>query len=262
MSWLRTKASGPRILLTGSSGRIGTFFTRYSQGRDYELVGMDLNPPIVREGLADFIQGDIQDADLLRRAMQGCDTVAHLAAACRDVDEMDFMGQALPNNIIGTYRVYEVAKMLGVVRVVFTSSVETTVGYPNNTSVHPGQRALPENYYGLSKVTGEDIGLVSALDGGPASVNLRLGWVETDDVREEIRSSPQSWWMFLSERDCCEILRAALFFPFSRPFSIFDAMSRNAAEVRDLRPLQVELGYEPQDDARQMFGGGASWVRV
>jgi len=259
MTWI--KSARPRVLLTGSSGRIGTFFTKYSQGKDYDLVGLDLNPPKLASGLVEFFQGDIQDTDLLSRAMEGCSVIAHLAAHVKDVDKSDFMNDVLPNNIIGTYRIYEMATKHMIHKIIFTSSVQTMDGY-GQQHVKVTDRPHPTNFYGISKVTGEDIGLVFSKRGGPASVNLRLGWVETDEDREEIRNSPDSWWLFLSELDCNEILRTSIMNDISEKFLILDAMSLNASNFRELNRLGQYLGYTPQSDANKMFGDSqATWVK-
>jgi len=256
MSWLRVRSARPRILLTGSSGRIGTMFTEFSQGQEYDLVGMDLNPPIVKEGLTDFIQGDIQDKNLLKKAMQGCNTVAHLAAYVPkdDINKGNFMTEILTNNIIGTYRVYETAVELGIPRIVFTSSVQTTDGYEANTSVKLEQASKPTNFYGASKVADEALGAVFMEHEAGFLINLRLGWVETPDQVQDISKDPDSWWIVLSGRDCCEIIKAACLNPIQEKFIVLDALSRNAEKVREIGKLKTMIGYDPQDNAYQMFG--------
>lgn len=255
MSWV-LKAARPRILMTGSSGRIGSMFTEFSRGQDFDLVGIDLNPPQVEEGLADFIQGDITDVPTLERAMESCDVVAHLAVwGATDVDTEDFLDGIIPNNMIGTYQVYETALKLGIPRVVFTSSVQVTKGYPENTPVKLSDRPFPLNFYAISKITGEDLGLFYSQK-GIISINLRLGWVETPGVKEEIASEPDSWWMVLSGRDCVEILKRSCLNPdISKGFTLLDAMSQNARNIREINMLENVLQYKLQDNAFDMFEG-------
>ncbi len=256
--WL-IQAKRPRILMTGSSGRIGTMFTKFSQGQEYDLVGIDRDPPQVEEGLVDFIFGDITDVPTLTKAMDGCDVVAHLAVwGAIDPYTKDFLEGIVPDNVIGTYQVYETAFRLGIPRVVFTSSVQVTEGYPENTPVKTTNRPLPENFYGITKFTGEDLGLVYSAK-GVASVNLRLGWLETPDMREEIANAPDEWWEVLSGRDCVEILKRACLNPdIPEGFTLLDAMSQNARKVRELDQLENVLHYQLQDNAFTMFANKQS----
>src|SRR5689334_15601121 len=78
-----------RVLVTGGAGFIGCHLTRALLDSGYEVRILDNlieqvhapdRPfdPILRE--VELVQADIRDADAVRRALQGVDKVAHLAA--------------------------------------------------------------------------------------------------------------------------------------------------------------------------------------
>ena len=105
-----------RVLITGSTGGVGTILTQRLHD-DYDLVGHAREPdpgadPVVRGA-------DLVDYDAVLAAMDGIDTVVHLAGAASPEASW---GQVLDANIVGTRNVLEAARAAGVARVVFASS--------------------------------------------------------------------------------------------------------------------------------------------
>src|SRR5262245_32267791 len=104
------------ILITGSSGRIGRAGVAELQRQGIPVRGFDRAPT---PGLADMVLGDLGDVAALRRAMQGVETLIHLAAT---PDDADFVSELLPNNLLGVYNVFEAAREAGVKRYFLASS--------------------------------------------------------------------------------------------------------------------------------------------
>ena len=66
-----------RVLVTGSSGRIGGVLLE-ELNRVHEIVGYDRkSPEYLPEGVR-FVQGDLLDREALGLAMEGADAVVHL----------------------------------------------------------------------------------------------------------------------------------------------------------------------------------------
>lgn len=74
-----------KILITGGSGFIGSYFHRDLRALGQtDLVTLDLVDPQGVAAQAPFVKGDIRDPKALDRAMAGADLVVNLAAAHHD----------------------------------------------------------------------------------------------------------------------------------------------------------------------------------
>src|SRR5579871_3981555 len=115
--------------VTGATGFLGSHVARAlaDQGAGLRLLVRPTSNLKNLEGLkAETATGDLRDAASLEKAMSGCDTVFHVAADyrlwLRDPNEM------YRSNVDGTRAILESARMNGVQRVVYTSSV-ATIGF-------------------------------------------------------------------------------------------------------------------------------------
>ena len=129
-------------LVTGASGFVGSAVVRALLDSG-EAVRAFVRPSSDRSNLNDLkigIEiGDLRDRASLDRAMQGCDTVFHVAADYRLwVPAPSEMFHA---NVDGTRNVMEAAGNAGVRRIVYTSSV-ATLGLPQNESL-PANEQTP-----------------------------------------------------------------------------------------------------------------------
>jgi dihydroflavonol-4-reductase len=112
-----------RALVTGAAGFIGGHVAAALTNAGAYVVGFDRVAPA--DGLvADVVLGDVLDPDAVRRALDGCDAVFHLAAvysyARRDVGLMEAV------NVRGTRTVLDAAARGGRSRrIVHTSSCAT-----------------------------------------------------------------------------------------------------------------------------------------
>lgn len=98
-----------KIFITGSSGYIGNELVRHLS-RKHEIVRYDL-----AEGQ------DILDLDKLKRNMEGCEVVVHLAAI-RGPDESKTFSDYFKTNCQGTLHVAKAAAKNGIKRIVYASS--------------------------------------------------------------------------------------------------------------------------------------------
>ena len=158
-----------RVLVTGSDGFIGSHLTEHlvRQGFNvrafvyYNSFGswgwLDRCAPDVR-GKFEVFAGDIRDPHGVRKAMQGCDWVFHLAALIGIPYSYHSPDTYVDTNIKGTLNVVNAARELGVSRVlnVSTSEVYGTARFVPITEEHPLQGQSP---YSATKIGAEHIAM-------------------------------------------------------------------------------------------------------
>jgi UDP-glucose 4-epimerase len=154
--------------VTGAAGFIGSNLVDRLLARGDTVVGYDN----MSTGLAQFLQGaagqsnfrliegDLLDATALTNAMQGADTVFHLAANADVRSGTDRPRRDLEQNTLATFNVLEAMRANGVRKLAFAST-GSIYGEP---SVFPTPEDAPfpvqTSLYGASKLAGE--GLIQA----------------------------------------------------------------------------------------------------
>jgi dihydroflavonol-4-reductase len=115
-----------KALITGATGFVGAAVARQLL-REGVTVRAMVRAHSDRGNLAglelECVQGDLQQPDSLRRALQGCEALFHVAAEYRLWTRDP--GSLYRSNVEGTRLLFEAAREVGVVRIVYTSSVAT-----------------------------------------------------------------------------------------------------------------------------------------
>src|SRR6201996_3254791 len=145
-----------RILVTGGAGFIGSHVVDKLRAHGHEPVIYDLRPsPWPEHADVATVIGQVTDAAALATALEGCDAVAHLAAVADVNDVHAEPHDAEQVNARGTAAVLEGARLAGVTRVVYASTIwvysdteETTV---SETTLLPP----PSHLYTSTKLAGE-----------------------------------------------------------------------------------------------------------
>lgn len=148
-------SSGPRILITGSSGFIGANAIDHFRRRGWTVAATDVAPPRRREHEAGFTRCDLLDADGLRRLFTGFqpDYLLHLGARTDTFERKSLAGYAA--NIGGVSNVLAAANECpNLRRLIMTSSrLVCRIGYIPKTD----DDYQPPNFYGESKVETERV---------------------------------------------------------------------------------------------------------
>jgi dTDP-glucose 4,6-dehydratase len=102
----------------------------------------------------EFVLGDVRDPDQMRRLVDGCDTVFHLAALIGIPYSYESPRQNLETNAIGTLNLLEGARLAGVRRFVQISSsvVYGTAQYVPIDELHP---IVGQSPYSASKIAAD-----------------------------------------------------------------------------------------------------------
>jgi len=230
-----------RILITGSAGSVAQAVLPFLRQR-HEIVGFDRHPT---PGCDTCHVGDLTDVEALRRAMEGCEVVIHLAANAWNAP---FEQEMVPNNIIGPYNVLEAARGRGVRRVVLASTCHTVMDYPRDHVVEVDEPYHPDNLYGVTKAYAEVLGRLYHSRHGLEFVAVRIGWLLLADSK--YIEHPVADGIWISERDLADLLLRAVE-TADVGFLIVFATSHPAVPQVSLRSAREALGYEPQDSLEE-----------
>ena len=158
-----------KILVTGADGFIGSHLSEELVRRGHQVRAfvyynsfghwgwLDQSPAEIQQEL-DVFAGDVRDPHGVRTAMQGCDTVMHLAALIGIPYSYHSPDAYVDTNVRGTLNVVQAARDLDVARVVHTSTSEVygTAQYVPIDEKHPLQGQSP---YSATKIGADQIAL-------------------------------------------------------------------------------------------------------
>src|SRR5947209_24453 len=106
-----------RVVVTGSSGRVGVWVVRELRQRGQEVVGVDVREPA--EADEGFRRVELGDIEAVIGAMRGAAAVVHLASVPSIGPEVSgARSEAVANNVTVGFNVFEAARVCGVTRVV------------------------------------------------------------------------------------------------------------------------------------------------
>lgn len=166
-----------KALVTGGAGFIGSNLVQSLVARGVEVTVLDsllsghainLAPyPQVR-----FLHGDVRDVAAVEDAIEGCDTVFHLAASVGNKRSIDLPLEDATANFIGTLNILEACRSHGVRKMVFSSSAGT-YGELKTLPIREDHPAEPDSPYGAGKLGAEKMCLAYAKVHGLETVCLR-----------------------------------------------------------------------------------------
>lgn len=226
-----------RLLLTGAAGGLGRVLRPRLKAVCDTLRVSDINE------LGDAAPGEelqlaaLQDKAATIALLDGVDAVVHLGG----VSTEHAFETVLPANIVGTFHLYEGARIHGTKRVIFASSNHVTGFYKQGETIHPKMPVRPDGYYGLSKAFGENLAQFYFDRHGIETVSLRIGssFAEPAD-----RRMLASW---LSYDDLERLVIAALTAPIVGHTVIY-GMSDNSTTWWDNTSAR-HIGYRPLDSS-------------
>lgn len=149
-----------KILVTGSNGFVGKALCQTLRNRGDNYLGSVRDKALAITG-QDYIVVESLDANTnWRKALDGCDTVVHLAGRAHILN--DNIGDPLAafrrTNMQGTLNLAEQAAECGVSRFIFVSSIGVNGAETSGLPFRPNDSPSPHSPYAVSKLEAE-IGL-------------------------------------------------------------------------------------------------------
>ena len=214
-----------RVLVTGTSGRVGSATAQEFLERGYIVRGLDVRPP--HESLRGKIETayvDLTDRLGLLRAAAGCDAIAHLAAIPSPERDLE---KIFPINVTGTQFVLDAAEANGINRVALASSCcafgiffATKQIDPQYLPMDEKHPTLTQDLYGLSKVVNEETAAAYTRRMGMTTISLRLTTVINFDWAARSRwwrhglasdeDRRNDLWSYIEVRDAARAFRLAI----------------------------------------------------
>ena len=146
-----------RVLVTGGAGFIGSHVVDRLQARGLEPRIFDLVPsPHHSTADVETVLGDLCDRDAVRKALDGCDAIVHLAAVA-DVDQVT-KDPALADrvNVRGTQTLLDGAREVEIERFVYASTIWVYGDAAGPEAVDEDTPlGLPKHFYTATKIAGE-----------------------------------------------------------------------------------------------------------
>ena len=175
---------GERIAITGGAGFLGTHLLKRLIGEnqikviDLDITMNSLNfTDLTNHPNLQLIEGDICDADLVRRELANCDSIIHMAALLGVEKVVNNARRTMDTIVLGTRNVLEASCQNGPVRRLINVSTSEIYG---NTTVQGDSVAAsisaandPRMSYAAAKLLGEHLSWSYYRDVGVNVVNVR-----------------------------------------------------------------------------------------
>jgi len=238
------------ILITGSSGQLGSTTVTHLKANGHNVYGIDVLPSPTTNELI-----DINNKDAVENALKGFDAVIHTAAVHGKHFELSYAREIfIQTNIVGTLNLLNACVKNGVKKFLYTSTTsiygDALVDNEKAVWVDELLPEKPRDIYDITKQTTEqlckDFFYKEALQ---ASV-YRVGRFVPEDDNLKIN---HRLYRGLDERDGAEALRLALNVDFT-DFEIYNISGGSPFCKADLvllkqNPEEVILKYYPEAKA-------------
>lgn len=225
-----------KILITGSAGRLGRHLCR-EFAPFYDIAGFD---QVANGDLTQQTVARLTDTDELQEACTQKDVIVHLAG---NPGASTPWAEVLEANIVGTYHVFEAARIAGVRKVVFASTCQVTFGYGEHSHHIPSLVPRPTSLYAVSKVTGEMIAYRYAHEFAIDAICVRIGLFPESG---RVPPNRQITGRFLGKRDAVQLFRRAIDVLGVRYAVVYGASASSRLNL-DLETTRAVLGYVPEE---------------
>ena len=247
-----------RVLVTGSTGRVGAATLAALSAAGHEAKGTDrCAPTLVDPVKAEYVQAELANAGDAYAVVHDFDAIVHTAALARPSLSPGYV--VFQNNLMATYNVVEATIRAGIPLLVNISSA-SVVGHstairrfhPEYLPIDEAHPLCPQEPYALSKLLGEKIITAAVERSELRAVSLRPSWVlAPGSYADELLPSTKDphelkweYWSYIDVRDLADaVVRSLSAMAEGDKLSPHEALFVAAADNVMGRPLQ-ELAAE------------------
>ncbi len=226
-----------KLVLTGAAGRLGGYLRETLAGMCDELVSTDIAESV--ENLAPnetYVAADLGVLDQVTPLLEGADMVVHFGAIG---DEAPW-NAILHANLIGSFNIWEAARIQGVRRVVYASSIHAVGLHRISDNIGVDAPHNPDSYYGLAKCFAEDCAKLYWNKEGIEAVCMRIYSCAAPN-------GPRSLQAWLSVDDLKRLVVASITTPVVDVTVVYGISNNTRAALNN--DGAKHLGYQPQDNA-------------
>jgi uronate dehydrogenase len=228
-----------KILITGASGHLGGMLFKSLANLGYKkLIGTDLKKKKIEKNQK-FILANLKNLKSIIKMTKGVHAVVHFGAIPIEDTQLNI----LQNNIIGTYNLFEAARINKVKRIIFASSNHAIGFHRRKNKLDHFSIQRPDSHYGLSKAFGENISRFYADKFNIKSMCIRIGsCLMTPEDRRHL-----STW--ISYSDLTQLVDIGIKHHAVHNEIVYGASKNKRSWWNNSRAYQ--LGYKPKDSVDQ-----------
>lgn len=234
-----------RVLITGAGGRVAHQLLPGLRPH-YELRLTDRERADELSDVGEWVTGELNDPEVLRRAVDGVDTIVHLSGDPDPRGRWDSLESA---NIEAFRELLTAARAAGVSRMIYASSIHAMGQYEadGEVPVNPLWPPAPCCSYGATKAFDEALARVFARRGQVSTIGLRLGATVPEPA------VPNQIGAWLGPSDLQQLVRRSI--ETGVQFGVYFGVSNNSRSHFELSNARSDLGYAPILDSERWFEG-------
>jgi uronate dehydrogenase len=228
-----------KVLITGASGHLGGMLLRSLSDLGYKnLIGSDLKKKNVKKNQK-FILANLKNFKTTLKITKNIHAIIHFGA----IPIEDTQNNILKNNIIGTYNLFEAARINKVKRIIFASSNHAIGFHRRKKKLNHFSNQRADSHYGLSKAFGEELSRFYADKFNIKSMCIRIGTCLSEP---KDRRHLSTW---ISYEDLTQLVDIGIKHKAIHHEIVY-GVSKNKKSWWD-NSKAYQLGYKPKDSADQ-----------
>ena len=226
-----------KILLTGAGGRLGSYLREPLSEICNTLVSTDIKENIGKLNENEkYFSADLSNFNQIRDLTKGVSLICHFGALVDEVPFNDMLGA----NFIGSYNIWEAARLNNCKRVVYASSIHAVGMYKRTKTLRPKTAHRADGFYGLSKCFTENLARMYYDKCDIEAVCLRIATCSPVTTQRSLTS-------WLSYDDLVQLVMRAIDTAHTGYSVIYGVSDNDRSNLSNID--SGHIGFKPKDNA-------------